>query len=95
MSNCQRRVLWHAYARLRFIRNLFSSSERQTLRRPTSGCQRRIAWRKLRGSGLWFCNILFERNNFRPGAVILSILVSELQEMPSPGIELKKLFPEI
>jgi hypothetical protein len=41
-----------------------------------------------------FCNLLFETNNFGLGAVLLSCLVSELQETPSAGIELRKLLPE-
>jgi hypothetical protein len=40
---------------------------------------------------LCFCNLLFETNNFGLGAVLLSCLVSELQETPSPGNELRTL----
>jgi hypothetical protein len=38
------------------------------------------------------CNLLFETNNFGLAAVLLSCIVSELQELPSPGIELRTLF---
>jgi hypothetical protein len=49
---------------------------------------------RFRGCGLRFCDLLFEKNNFDIGAVLLSCLVSDLQEPPSPGIELRTLFPE-
>jgi hypothetical protein len=41
-------------------------------------------------SGLWFlsCNLVFETNNFGIGAILLSCLVSTLQELSSPGLEL-------
>jgi hypothetical protein len=35
------------------------------------------------------CNSLFETNNFGLGAVLLSCLVSELQEPPSPVLKLR------
>jgi hypothetical protein len=38
------------------------------------------------------CNLLFETNNFGLGAVLLSCLVSELQEPSSSGLELRTLF---
>jgi hypothetical protein len=48
--------------------------------------------RSFRVCDLSFCNILFETNNFGLAAVLLSYLVSELQETPSPGLELRTLF---
>jgi hypothetical protein len=39
------------------------------------------------------CNSSFETNNFGLGTVLLSYLVSELQETPSPGIDLMTFFP--
>jgi hypothetical protein len=38
--------------------------------------------------GLCSFNLLFESNNFGLGAILLSCLVSKLQETPSPGLEL-------
>jgi hypothetical protein len=45
----------------------------------------------LRYSGLCFCNLFFETNNFGHGAVLLPCLVSKLQESLSAGIELRTL----
>jgi hypothetical protein len=45
------------------------------------------------GCGLCFCNLLFETNNSGFGTVLLSRLVSELQEPPSLGLELRTLIP--
>jgi hypothetical protein len=39
-----------------------------------------------------FCNLLFETNSFGLGAILPSCLVSELQELPSPRLELRALF---
>jgi hypothetical protein len=44
--------------------------------------------------GLCSCNLLAETSNFDLGAVLLSCEVSEPQEPPSPGIELRTHFPE-
>jgi hypothetical protein len=46
------------------------------------------------GTPSWpsFQYLLVETNSFGPGAVLLSCLVSELQEPPSPGLELRTLF---
>jgi hypothetical protein len=44
------------------------------------------------GCGLCSCNLLAESNNFSLGAVLLLCLVSELQELPSPGLEFRTLF---
>jgi hypothetical protein len=44
------------------------------------------------GCGLYSCNLLFETNNFGLGASLLSCLVSELQEPPSPGLEFRTIF---
>jgi hypothetical protein len=41
-----------------------------------------------RHCGVCFYNLFFETNNFDLGSILLSCLVSELQEPPSPGIEL-------
>jgi hypothetical protein len=41
------------------------------------------------------CNLFFEINKFDLGAVLLSCLVSELQETPSPEIELRTYFSEL
>jgi hypothetical protein len=43
---------------------------------------------------LSFCNLLAETNNFVLGASLPSCLISELQERPSPGLELTTHFPE-
>jgi hypothetical protein len=45
-----------------------------------------------RGSVLCFCNHLVGTNNFGLGAVLLSCLVSKIQEPPSPGFEHSTLF---
>jgi hypothetical protein len=45
-------------------------------------------------SGLCFCNLLFETNNFRLGVILLLCLFSELRETPSPRIEIRTLYPE-
>jgi hypothetical protein len=42
--------------------------------------------------GLCLCHLLFETNSFGLGAVLLSYLVSELQEPPSPGLQLRTIF---
>jgi hypothetical protein len=39
-----------------------------------------------------FVPVIFETNNFGPSAVLVSSLVSELQEPPSLGFELRTLF---
>jgi hypothetical protein len=44
--------------------------------------------------GLSFCNLLVEIINFVLGVVLLSCLVSEPQEPPSAGLELRTHFPE-
>jgi hypothetical protein len=44
------------------------------------------------GFGLCSCDLLAKTNNFGLGAVLLSCLVSELQEPLSPRIELRTLF---
>jgi hypothetical protein len=58
-------------------------------RTPSPGLEPRIVFR---GCGLCSCNLLAETNNFGLGAVLLSCLVSELQEPSSPGLELRTLF---
>jgi hypothetical protein len=45
-----------------------------------------------RTCGLSSCNPLVEANNFGPGAVLLSCLVSELQNPHSPGLEPRTVF---
>jgi hypothetical protein len=45
--------------------------------------------------GLGFRNLVFQRNNFDLGAVFLSCFVSFVQELPSPGLELRTSFPEV
>jgi hypothetical protein len=42
----------------------------------------------------FFCDLFFETNNLNLCAVVVLCLVSVLQEPPSPGIELRTLFPE-
>jgi hypothetical protein len=44
------------------------------------------------GCGLCSCNLVFETNNFGLGAVLLSRLVSELQETSSSGLEPRTVF---
>jgi hypothetical protein len=65
----------------------FLLSSVSELQKPSSsGLEHRT---RLWGSGLHFCNFLFETNNFRLGTVLLSCLVSKLQELPSKGLKLK------
>lgn len=47
-----------------------------------------VSW----GCGLHFYNVLFEINNFGLGATFPLCLVSELQELPSWGFELRTFF---
>jgi hypothetical protein len=37
-------------------------------------------------------NLVAETNNFVPGTILLLCLVSEIQEPPSPGLELRTIF---
>jgi hypothetical protein len=48
-----------------------------------------------RGFGLCSCNILFQTNNFGPGADLFSCSDSELQVPPSPGLEFRANFSEL
>jgi hypothetical protein len=61
----------------------------QATRAFSMGIEHRTGFR---ASGLRFCNLLFETNNFCLGTVLLSCLVFKLQEPPSLVLELKTIF---
>jgi hypothetical protein len=46
----------------------------------------------IRVCGIYSCNLLFETNSFDLNAVLLLCLVLQLQEPPSPGLEIKTFF---
>jgi hypothetical protein len=46
----------------------------------------------LRLCGFSLCNLTFRRNKFGPGAAVVSLLISELQELPLAGLELGTIF---